>query len=181
MPEFFREAFEDLGTTLEAEGVYLKKCEPNYMVWAHDGKCLQLSSDLSRMKHEIERWEGKDGFRQYLRFLQDAHNHYEISAEKVLHQNYESFASMFSWDFLKHVLDLHVAESAYHRASRFFKTERLRRTFTFGTMYMGMSPFDAPSTYSLLQYAEQVQGIWYPEGGFFKVSPGIGILLLLHT
>lgn len=40
---------------------------------------------------------------------------------------------------------------------------------TFSSMYMGMSPFDAPATYSLLQYAEYARGIWYPIGGFYKV------------
>jgi phytoene desaturase (3,4-didehydrolycopene-forming) len=45
----------------------------------------------------------------------------------------------------------------------------MRRVFTFGSMYMGMSPFDAPGTYSLLQYTELAEGIWYPKGGFHKV------------
>jgi phytoene desaturase (3,4-didehydrolycopene-forming) len=36
-------------------------------------------------------------------------------------------------------------------------------------MYMGMSPFDAPGTYSLLQYTELAEGIWYPVGGFHRV------------
>ena len=34
---------------------------------------------------------------------------------------------------------------------------------------MGMSPFDAPGTYSLLQYTELAEGIWYPIGGFYRV------------
>ena len=33
-------------------------------------------------------------------------------------------------------------------------------------MYMGMSPYDAPGTYNLLQYTELAEGIWYPIGGF---------------
>lgn len=36
-------------------------------------------------------------------------------------------------------------------------------------MYLGMSPFDAPGTYSLLQWTETVEGIFYPRGGFHKV------------
>jgi phytoene desaturase (3,4-didehydrolycopene-forming) len=35
--------------------------------------------------------------------------------------------------------------------------------------YNQMSPYDAPGTYSLLQYAELVRAIWYPIGGFHKV------------
>lgn len=36
-----------------------------------------------------------------------------------------------------------------------------------------MSPYDAPGTYSLLQYAEIVRAIWYPVGGFWKVVDGL--------
>lgn len=32
-----------------------------------------------------------------------------------------------------------------------------------------MSPFDAPATYSLLQYTEFAEGIWYPKGGFHTI------------
>lgn len=63
---------------------------------------------------------------------------------------------------------LHLFESIYSRASRYFGPEKRRRLFTFGSMYMGMSPFRAPGTYSLLQYTELAEGIWYPIGGFHK-------------
>lgn len=49
----------------------------------------------------------------------------------------------------------------------------MRRAFSFGSMYLGSSPFDAPGTYSLLQWTETVEGIWYPRGGFHQVRfPG---------
>lgn len=38
---------------------------------------------------------------------------------------------------------------------------------------MGMSPFDAPGTYSLLQYTELAEGIWYPKGGFHRVMEAL--------
>lgn len=121
------------------------------------------------MKEEVERFEGKDGFERYLAYLQEAHRHYELSVTHVLKKNFFSLASMLRLDFLSNVLTLHPFESIYSRASRYFWTERLRRVFTFASMYMGMSPFDAPGTYSLLQYTELAEGIWYPIGGFHKV------------
>jgi phytoene desaturase len=36
-------------------------------------------------------------------------------------------------------------------------------------MYLGLSPFDAPSTYSLLQYIELADGVWFPKGGLYRV------------
>ncbi|KAF1838499.1 phytoene dehydrogenase [Decorospora gaudefroyi] len=169
LPRFFHETFEDLGTSLDSEGVTLVKCEPNYNVHFHDDTSFKLSTDISVMKSEIERFEGKDGFERYLSFLQESHRHYEVSIIHVLRKNFYSLLSMIRLDFLWHLFELHPFESIYYRASKYFWTERLRRVFTFASMYMGMSPFDAPGTYSLLQYTELAEGIWYPLGGFHKV------------
>ena len=169
LPRLFHQTFADLGTTLEAEGVELRKCEPNYRVWFGDGEQFVLSTDLARMKTEIERWEGTEGYDRYLGWLQESHRHYELSVEHVLLKNFTSIASMMRPSFLKHIFALHPFESIWNRASQYFWTERLRRVFTFGSMYMGMSPFDAPGTYSLLQYTELAEGIWYPVGGFWRI------------
>ena len=170
LPRLFHETFRDLGTSLEAEGVNLVKCEPNYNIHFHDDTHFQMSTDLSIMKKEIERFEGKDGFERYLGFLSESHRHYEVSVTFVLKRNFYSLLSMLRLDFLWYLLDLHPFESIFFRASKYFWTDRLRRVFTFASMYMGMSPYDAPGTYSLLQYTELAEGIWYPIGGFWKVG-----------
>lgn len=105
----------------------------------------------------------------YLGFLREAHQHYELSVEHVLGKNFTSYASMLRPSFIRRVFTLHPFTSLYSRASHYFKTDRLRRVFTFASMYMGMSPMDAPGTYSLLQYTELAEGIWYPLGGFHSV------------
>ncbi|KAI4116456.1 MAG: hypothetical protein LQ345_003131 [Seirophora villosa] len=188
LPGLFKETFEDLGTSLEDEGVQLLKCEPNYNIWFDDGESFELSTDVARMKVEVEKWEGKDGFERYLGFLQEAHRHYEISVSQVLKKNFTSLLSMTRPAFLRHLFPLHPFESIYSRASKYFWTERLRRVFTFGSMYMGMSPFDAPGTYSLLQYTELAEGIWYPKGGFHtvvealvKIGERLGVKYRLST
>jgi phytoene desaturase (3,4-didehydrolycopene-forming) len=40
-------------------------------------------------------------------------------------------------------------------------------------MYLGLSPYDAPATYSLLQYTEYADGVWYPLGGMFKIAESL--------
>jgi phytoene desaturase (3,4-didehydrolycopene-forming) len=169
LPRLFHQTFAELDTSLEAEGVKLVKCEPNYNIWFGDGGKFELSSDLAVMKREVERWEGREGYVRYLQFLQESHAHYELSVDEVLLKNFTGLGDMLRWSFLKELFNLHPFESIYSRASRYFWSERLRRVFTFGSMYMGMSPFDAPGTYSLLQYTELAEGIWYPIGGFHAV------------
>lgn len=166
LPNLFRETFHDLDTSLEAEGVDLLRCPENYQIFFHDGVVFKPCTDLASMKAQIEHYEGKGGFESYLAWMAESHRHYELSVEHVLHKNYDSISTVLTPFFAKMALKLHPFESIWSRACRYFKTDRLRRVFTFATMYMGMSPFDAPSTYSLLQYTEAAEGIWYPRGGF---------------
>ncbi|KZS90831.1 phytoene dehydrogenase [Sistotremastrum niveocremeum HHB9708] len=169
LPQLFHTTFKDLGTSIKEQQIELVKCEPNYVVHFNDGTHMRLSTDLAVMKHEIEKHEGKEGFERYLGFLQEAHRHYELSATHVLNRNFTSIFSMLRPSFLRHVLTLHPFESIYWRASKYFVSDRLRRVFTFASMYMGISPLKAPGTYSLLQYTEFAEGIWYPIGGFHRI------------
>jgi phytoene dehydrogenase-like protein len=55
----------------------------------------------------------------------------------------------------------------YDNVGKYFKDPRLKAAFTFQNMYLGLSPYDAPATYSLLQYTELAEGVWYPIGGMY--------------
>lgn len=125
------------------------------------------------MKEQIEAHEGPYGFEGFLRFLVESGRHYNLSCEHILHRNFATIWSLLRWDLLLALPRLHVFESIYTRASRYFHSDKLRQAFTFASMYLGMSPFDAPATYSLLQYTEMTDGIWYPIGGFRTVRTSV--------
>ena len=139
MPKLFIETFTDLSTSLAQECLELVKCEPNYSITFHDGVKVTLSTDMAQMKEEISRYEGEmDGFGRYLRFLNESHFHYELSIKYVLGRNFTSFLSMLRPSLLVAVLKMHAFTPLYTRACRYFRTERMRRCFTFGSMYMGV-------------------------------------------
>lgn len=170
MPEVFYQTFTDLGTTPELEGLEFLKCEPNYRIWFHDNDHLELSTDLCKLKPQLERHEGSTGLQNFFDFLHESGKHYDISMEHVLSKDFPNLLAMLRPGLLWELLSLHVFESMYSRATRYFASEKLRRAFTFASMYLGMNPFEAPGTYSLLQYTELAHGIFYPRGGFVKVS-----------
>ncbi|BGP17730.1 hypothetical protein JCM10213_005311 [Rhodosporidiobolus nylandii] len=169
IPRLFEETFRDLGTSLENEGIKLVKCEPNYRIVFPDKEVVEMSSDLTKMKKEVERWEGEKGFEGFLGFLQEGHAHHELSIDHVLHRNFTSLLSMLRPSLIVNLRALHPFVSVYTRATKYFKSDRLRRAFTFAAMYLGMSPFDALGAYNLLQYSEHCEGILYPIGGFARV------------
>lgn len=81
------------------------------MVHYGDGERMELSTDITAMKKEIERFEGIDGFEGFLRFMQEAHRHYEQSVDHVLHRNFYSFFSLMRPTFLPYIFQLHPFES----------------------------------------------------------------------
>lgn len=170
MPEVFHQTFEDLGTSVEEEKLRFLKCEPNYRVWYSDGDYLELSTDLARMKHRIEAHEGVGSLHALLSFLRESGKHYDLSMTHVLSKDFPHLLNMLRPSLITSLLPLHPFESMYSRIRRYFKSDKLRRAFTFASMYLGMNPFEAPGTYSLLQYTEMAHGIHYPEGGFAKVN-----------
>lgn len=180
MPEVFHQTFHDLDTTLAREAVQLLKCDPNYAVWFADSTCFELSTDLCKMGRQIEQIEQLEGssssssssgkgLQGFFSFMSESGKHYDLSMAHVMSQNFPQLVSMLRPRFLASVFTMHPFESIYSRVGRYFASEKLRRVFTFGSMYLGMSPFDAPGTYSLLQYTELAHGILYPVGGFQKV------------
>ena len=53
--------------------------------------------------------------------------------------------------------------------SAYFDEPHLKSAFTFQDIYMGLSPFEAPATFSMMPYTELAHGVWYPKGGMYSI------------
>ena len=168
MPKLFEDAFADLDERI-GDHLDLLRCDNNYKVHFDDGDAVQLSSDLTKMKGELDRIEGPLGFGRFLDFMKETHVHYEQGTFIAIKRNFETIWDLIRLQYVPEIFRLHLFGKIYDRASKYFQTKKMRMAFTFQTMYMGMSPYDAPAVYSLLQYTEFAEGIWYPRGGFNMV------------
>ncbi|ORX60714.1 phytoene dehydrogenase [Hesseltinella vesiculosa] len=168
MPKLFEDCFADLDENVQ-DHLDLLRCGNNYKVHFDDGDKIHLTSDLTKMKDEMDRVEGDQGFANFLSFMSESHVHYQQGTLLAIKRNFESVWDMIKLKYAPEIFRLHLLDNVYARASRYFKTKKMRMAFTFQTMYMGMSPYDAPAVYSLLQYSEFAEGIWYPRGGFNMV------------
>ncbi|KAI9351084.1 hypothetical protein DFJ73DRAFT_776571 [Zopfochytrium polystomum] len=142
---------------------------------------IYLSSDLVHMRTELQRFEA-GAFDGFVRFLRESGEHYDMSVEHVLNKNYGRWTQLLDWTLVPLALRLHVLSTVWGRACRYFKSDKLRRAFTFQTMYLGMSPYDAPGTFNLLAFAEYSEGLGYgtPAGGFHKVVEAIENIAKKH-
>ena len=61
----------------------------------------------------------------------------------------------------------------YRNMASYFDNPRLKSAFTFQDVYMGLSPFEAPATFSMMPYTELAHGVWYPRGGMHRIGDAL--------
>lgn len=167
MPEVFAETYTALGERME-DHLDLRRVDPTYTVRFSDGLCLQLTADLLKMQPQLSAVE-KNAFDGFLKYMAEGSKHYHVSLEKFVGRNFYSLFDYFHPSNLPLLIQLKALKHHYDHMGAFFSDQRLKAAFTFQNMYLGLSPYDAPATYSLLQYTELAGGVWYPIGGMYRV------------
>ncbi|XP_022173198.1 phytoene desaturase-like [Myzus persicae] len=181
MPKIFEETFKDLGEDLK-DHVEILQCQINYCINFHDGQQFQHSCNLSKLQRSLEKFEGEgeDTLLRFFDFLKETHVHYRRSIELAMRTDFQNWYDFFNIKHIPTLLKLHLHSSVYTRACKYFKSDHMRKAFTFQTMYMGMSPYDGLAPYNLLQYTEIAEGIWYPKGGFHSVLESLEKIAVKH-
>jgi phytoene desaturase len=167
MPEVFAETYAALGERME-DHLDLQRIDPTYKVYFDDGLSLSLTADMLKMQPQLEAVE-RNAFDGFLRYMAEGNQHYQVSLDKFVGRNFLNLFQYFSPANLPLLFQLKALQKHYDNVGRYFRDPRLKALFTFQNMYLGLSPFDAPATYSLLQYAELAKGVWYPIGGMYRV------------
>ena len=91
---------------------------------------------------------------------------------------YLSLADYLKPNFLKSLPYLDAQKSIYDVLGSYYKDEELKLSFTFQAKYIGMSPWVAPGTFSMISFLEHKYGIYHVEGGLNKVSKLMSELIL---
>ncbi len=141
----------------------------DYRVTFGDGDSLTIRRTLPELIREIERIEPGVTPRFY-RFLEDACHKYRLGRSEFVERDFEAAKDFFGLRNLRLLLKTKAVNNYYRSVSKFFRTEKLRQAFSLQTMYLGLSPFEAPAVYSLLPYTELAEdGLWFPEGGMYSL------------
>jgi phytoene desaturase len=167
MPEVFAETYAALGERME-DHLDLRRIDPTYQIYFDDGVRLGLTANLHDLQAQLEAIE-PGSFGQLLRYLSEGHRHYHTSLEQFVGRNFNRWQDYFTPHNLWLILRLKALIKHYDNVGHYFQDPHLKAAFTFQNMYLGLSPYDAPATYSLLQYTELVGGVWFPVGGMYRV------------
>ncbi|HUR54569.1 MAG TPA: phytoene desaturase family protein [Gemmataceae bacterium] len=169
-PLVLERIFKLIGRDLHAE-IPMVRLDPQYRIAFGSGGGLNCTPDLPRLETEIAKLSPPDA-PNVRRFLSENRHKLE-QFRTTLERPFNSWRDLFSWDLVKLLPLLRPWKSLNRELGRYFADERIRLAFSFQSKYLGMSPFNCPSLFSILSFLEYEYGVWHPIGGCAAVSEGM--------
>jgi phytoene desaturase len=166
MKEQFDETYRSIGLDLDKR-VQFVELDPNYRIYFHDGTFVDLFSTMAKLSTEVDRIEPGSTERLF-RFLGESAQKYELGMDFV-QRNYDHLTDLANPTAGLRLLRTRSYQNLYDQVSGFFHTDKLRKAFSFHTMFLGLSPFEALAMYSLITYADLALGMYYPMGGIYSI------------
>ncbi len=168
MPLLYEAEFSALGASMR-ERLDLQRVDPSYHLVFDDGSRLGLTSDTNSMREQLEAIQ-PGSYQGFQRYMREGEEHYRLALEKLVRRDFRKITDFFDIRNAPLAFRLRPFINHYRHMSAFFDEPRLKNAFTFQDMYMGLSPFEAPATFSMMPYSELAHGVWYPKGGMYRIA-----------
>ncbi len=168
MLDVLQDIFTRTGREL-SDCVSLQHIDPLYRLSFKRGeKEFFPSRDRQKMKQAMEEF-APGSYDGYLTYREKENEKFD-KLIPCLRVPYGSIKDFLGWKFVTALpyLDAHV--SLYDVLSRYFDDELVKTAFTFQAKYIGMSPWEAPGTFSILSFIEHGGGVWHVEGGLNRLA-----------
>ncbi len=169
-PRVLERIFKLIGRDLFTE-IPMTRLDPQYRIVFGSGGQLDCTPNLEEMEKQVAGLNQSDASK-IQDFLRD--NRYKMEGfRSILERPFHGWRDLLSWDLIKMLPVLRPWRSVDSEMRRYFSDPRVRLAFTFQSKYLGMSPFNCPSLFSILSFLEYEYGVWHPQGGCAAVSEGM--------
>lgn len=186
MTDVLYDTFAYCGKNLD-DYLTLQQLEPNYQVFFPDGEKIEVSSNLPRFTKELARIDSK-GPEQFYSFFAATAKIYRLARSQFIDRNFDRLTDFINLQAGLELVRGRGLYKLYNFVSRYFTDPRLRQLFSFQSMYLGVTPYEAPAVYSVVSYMETGLGIWYPKGGMHalpralaKLCTDLGVTIRTNT
>lgn len=168
MPQLYAEAYAALGARMQDQ-LDLRRVDPTYELTFPDNSHLRLTSDLHALMPQVEAIEA-GRFAPLLQYLAEGRRLYDRALPAVVDREFRRLTDFINPRMIATFLDLRSLTRHTNFTRRFFRSPKMQMAFTFQDMYMGLSPFDSPATYAMMQSTELMDGLFYPQGGMYRIT-----------
>lgn len=171
---------ELVDSTLAAAGVErsdvlrLSRVDPMYRACFADGSVIRVRHGREAMTEEIRATCGPVEATSFGRFADWLSDLYQAEMPSFIDRNFDS-----PLDLIRplgpalRLLRLGGLGRLSSKVASFFADDRLRRLFSFQSMYAGLAPYEALALFGVITYMDSVGGVFFPEGGMQAVAAAL--------
>ena len=163
MPDVVAETLAAVGEELTGR-LDLVRLDPAYRAEFADGSSLDVHTDAEAMAAAVAEFAGPAeaaGYRQLRAWLTEL---YQREFSQFIAANFDSPLALLT-PSLARLAALGAFRRLDPAIGRFIHDERLRRVFSFQSLYAGESPAHALAVYAVIAYMDTVAGVYFPRGG----------------
>jgi len=171
MPEVFERWFKLLDRRIE-DYCKIKKLPVSYRTFFEGGKTLDITANYQKTLEVFKSFE-PEGDQKLGAYLKDARTKYTIALGEFLYKDYKKLRQFFNRRFLLQGTRMGILSSLDRMVRRRFSSLEARQILEYTMIFLGTSPKDAPSMYSLMSHVDLEQGVWYPAGGMAALAQAI--------
>ncbi|GEK90971.1 phytoene desaturase family protein [Alkalibacterium kapii] len=167
MPDIFKEIFEIAGRDPD-DYIPMTRLEPMYSAFFENER-IDISSDLVKMIDHLEGISDEDAS-GFLAYLKDIYDRFIIAKKYFIQRPFRHASDFYNPFMIHQAMKLKTFDSANHSIAKFVKDKRLQQILSFQTLYIGISPTNGPSLYTIIPMIEYLYGIWFIEGGMYTMA-----------
>lgn len=166
-PRVLEEIFASAGYDLHRE-VEMVRLDPQYRIVFGSGGSLDATPDMERMAREVGAISPQDAG-AVRSFLDDNRDKFE-RFRPCIESPFLGWKDLLTPRMLGLLPQVRPWRSLDRELAAYFSDPRIRLAFTFQSKYLGMSPFQCPSLFSILSFLEYEYGVFHPLGGCGAVT-----------
>lgn len=169
MPDVYEHFFGLLGEDIN-QLLTLKRLDPSYRVFFKDKLfgAIDIIGDVERDAGTLEALE--PGARLKLRdYLEKSTYQYNLAMNELLYKNYDSAADFLTPKMIMAGFRMNIFSTMQKYVMKHFSSTEVQKIMLYPLVFLGASPQNAPALYSLMSHVDFKQGVFYPEGGMYRL------------
>ena len=174
MPEVFDHFFRLCGTS-SAEQLDLVRLDPGYRVYfENQSEPVDVRSDRAASTALFESLEPGAGA-ALEKYLDSARMTYDLALRRFLYTNFTSYPALVRREVMARAGTLlaRLAQPLQSYVARRFRDRRIQQILGYPAVFLGSSPYLAPSIYHLMSHLDLADGVLYPRGGFAELIAAV--------
>ena len=164
--EIYEEVFHDANLDYKNYIEFIK-IDPTYRSFYPDGTSYDFTRDIVSLIKNLEAISTDDAI-GYIKFLSEVYKRYTIANDHFLQRSFERPIDFFKPSTLINAIKTKSFSTSHGLISKYIKDEKLQNFLSYQSLYVGISPYEGPSIYTLVPVISQLYGLWHLKGGMYS-------------